>query len=441
MLTPSLPDEFVKAILEDSPFGVSLLTSLDSPSPTSIRINPRKGTPIGLKVTKPVPWNEHGFYLADRPSFTLDPLYHAGVYYAQEAASMVVGALIKELPLGDQAIVLDACAAPGGKTLALADGLPANTVIVANEINRHRSNILAENLSKWGLDNVIVTQNSTDAFSTMEGLFDVLLVDAPCSGEGMFRKDVKARSEWTPKAPLDCSIRQRRILTDLTACLKAGGFLIYATCTFNRQENEEQIASLLESKIFDLYPWKVPSACILGRNGLGHYFIPGITESEGLYIALLRKRGTTVHRPPALSEATKSFNLFPVHLTQNQTLYEDFRGVHRVSKTLNTFLKGLKTPLMVKKTGVHVWDKNSNADVPHHDLSLVSEDSTEFPILALSKDEALWYLRGETFPIEKHPKGIYLVTYENRGLGYIKHLGNRFNNLYPKEWRIRMQLG
>ncbi|MFZ9583287.1 MAG: hypothetical protein ACO28O_09975, partial [Crocinitomicaceae bacterium] len=181
MLTPSLPDEFVKAILEDSPFGSALLTELDTPSPTSIRINPRKGTPFGLKVKKPVPWNEHGFYLADRPSFTLDPLYHAGVYYAQEAASMVVGALIKELPLGDQAIVLDACAAPGGKTLALADGLPADTVIVANEINRHRSNILAENLSKWGLDNVIVTQNSTDAFSTMEGLFDVLLVDAPCS--------------------------------------------------------------------------------------------------------------------------------------------------------------------------------------------------------------------------------------------------------------------
>lgn len=441
MLSPALPLEFVHAILNDSPFGSSLLTALEMPSPTSIRINPRKSTPSEFVLGDSVPWNKQGYYLEHRPSFTLDPLYHAGVYYAQEAASMVLGSIVNELPLGENPILLDACAAPGGKTIAMADGLPSGAVIVANEINRHRSNILAENLSKWGLDNVLVTQQDTEAFLSLSSLFDVVLIDAPCSGEGMFRKDLKARKEWNPNSPELCSNRQIQIIDNLKDCVKPGGYIIYSTCTFNRKENEDQVKRLLDSKSFELYPWNVPDGCVPGRNGIGHYFIPGLTESEGLYIAVLKKLGYWI---PFVKEevfTSDAFNLFPVNPTSEQVIYQGLQGYHLVSKSLYCFLKHLKKPFLTKKIGAKIYDKSDRSIVPDHDLSLLTSKPTNLPTINLSKAEALRYLRGETFPIENNTPGIYLITYEQTGLGFIKHLGNRFNNLYPKEWRIRMQLG
>jgi 16S rRNA C967 or C1407 C5-methylase (RsmB/RsmF family)/NOL1/NOP2/fmu family ribosome biogenesis protein len=440
MLTPPLPSEFINAILTDSPFGPSLLSALDTLPPTAVRINPRKSLETALPVNNKVPWNDQGFYLDHRPSYTLDPRYHAGAYYAQEAASMVIGSLVKTLPLGKNPCILDACAAPGGKTLAMADALPKEAVIIANEINRHRSNILSENLSKWGLDHVMVTQNAIEDFTPLASFFDAILVDAPCSGEGMFRKDPKARSEWNPSAPEDCSVRQYHLLDTLIGCLKPGGFLIYSTCTFNRMENEAQISRLLETNAFELVEWNWPESCLPGRGGIGVYFAPGYTETEGLYVAVLRKRGTYNADGTEPLENVNTPTPFPLVLFDGQSIYEEAQGFYLVSNGLNALLNKLQCPLVIKKRGAKICEKGMKSGLPHQDMALLAPSPILFPRLALSKHEALRYLRGETFPVASLPLGIYTVTYESLPLGFIKHLGNRFNNLYPKDWRIRMQL-
>ena len=440
MLSTPLPAEFIDSIRENSPFGEQLIQALDESSPISIRINPRKGSAKDSSELRPVSWCAMGYYLEERPSFTLDPSYHAGVYYAQEAASMVLYTLIKHLNLPEGTRVLDLCAAPGGKTSAMLDALPPNSVVLANEINRHRSNILAENLGKWGVENILVSNDSPEAFSGLEDCFDVVLVDAPCSGEGMFRKDKNARAEWKPDSPAFCAARQTELLSHVIQSVKPGGYLVYSTCTFNQLENEDQISHLLSDGTFELVSWNVPHACVPGRNQLGHYFLPGTTESEGLYVAVLRKKGTIIRSLCNESVYASKDPIFGITLTENQILIEERTGMHLLSKEAISMLKSIDCPLRFIKKGVKIAEQSPKGWIPFHELALIPTVSTNIQTIELSEREALQYLRGETFPVPAQESGFYMVTYNQMGLGFVKHLGNRFNNLYPKEWRIRMQL-
>lgn len=240
MLT--LPEHFIHAIRTDRPGDAeALLNALDAPSPVSIRWNPYKSGPATDGT--PVPWNRYGRYLASRPSFTADPLFHAGAYYVQEASSMFVEHILRSaMPETEGLRILDACAAPGGKTTIYSTLAGAEGIVVANEVVRSRAAVLADNVRKWGIGNTVVTSNDTAHFTPLREWFDVVAVDAPCSGEGMFRKNPDARSEWSTANTEMCAARQRRIVSDLWDALKPGGILIYSTCTFNRRENEDNVA-------------------------------------------------------------------------------------------------------------------------------------------------------------------------------------------------------
>ena len=267
-----------------------IVAALSSEPEVSVRVNPFKLSLNALRehfgplAGDPVPWAaDEAFYLTERPSFTLDPLFHAGAYYVQEASSMYVGVLFEgaKAALLDGAgrasglRVLDLCAAPGGKTTQLLSHLDAASMLVANEVVPSRATILAENVARWGCSNVAVTSSDPAAFGPLRGFFDIAVVDAPCSGEGMFRKDERAVAEWSPANVQLCAARQRRILADFWPSLVAGGFLIYSTCTFNRQEDEDNV---------DWICRELGAGCLDMRH-----FYPGEDRGEGFFAALLRK--------------------------------------------------------------------------------------------------------------------------------------------------------
>ena len=283
------PPEFVNDLTESLGDGRArrLLESLACEPELSVRINPFKITLAALRTHfgplagDSVPWAaDEGFYLSGRPSFTSDPLFHAGAYYVQEASSMYVGRLFEQAlsQLGRRTglRVLDLCAAPGGKTTQLLSHLDETSLLVANEVVPSRATVLADNVARWGCANVAVTHSDPSAFAGLAGFFDVAVVDAPCSGEGMFRKDPRAASEWSPGAVRHCAARQRRILGDMWPSLAPGGFLIYSTCTFNRQENEDNVAWLC-------------SELGAGLVGMRHFY-PGEDRGEGFFAALVRKK-------------------------------------------------------------------------------------------------------------------------------------------------------
>ena len=283
------PPEFVNGLTETlgAERAERLLSALSAEPAVSVRVNPFKMTLASLRAHfgplagDPVPWApEEGLYLTGRPSFTFDPLFHAGAYYVQEASSMYVGRLFEQAlaQLGRRAglRVLDLCAAPGGKTTQLLSHLDERSMLVANEVVPARATVLAENVARWGCANVAVTSSDPSAFAALKDCFDVAVVDAPCSGEGMFRKDPRAVAEWSPDTVRLCVARQRRILADMWPSLRAGGFLIYSTCTFNPHENEENVDWMCQT---------------LGGESLSlRHFYPGEDRGEGFFAALIRKR-------------------------------------------------------------------------------------------------------------------------------------------------------
>ena len=285
------PSEFINGLRES--LGLEraerVLAALGAEPQVSVRVNPFKLTLAALRdhfgplAGEAVPWAaEEAFYLQERPSFTLDPLFHAGAYYVQEASSMYAGVLLERaltvLGRRTDLRVLDLCAAPGGKTTQLLSHLDDTSLLVANEVVPARATILAENVARWGCSNVAVTQSDPAAFSTMRGFFDVVVTDVPCSGEGMFRKDERAVAEWSPAHVRLCAARQRRIVGDVWPALAAGGFLLYSTCTFNRFENEENVAWICS---------ELGGSCLEMRH-----FYPGEDRGEGFFAALIQKEGS-----------------------------------------------------------------------------------------------------------------------------------------------------
>jgi 16S rRNA C967 or C1407 C5-methylase (RsmB/RsmF family)/NOL1/NOP2/fmu family ribosome biogenesis protein len=442
----SLPAKFIDRINRENPNHEILLSSLDSESPISVRLNPNKPQVLNhLEFAEQVPWCSTGYYLESRPKFTLDPLFHAGCFYPQEAGSMYIESVFKSLDLSDSPAVLDLCAAPGGKSTLLASLLNNKGVLVSNEVIRSRAYILAENVTKSGYSNCLVSNNDPKDFSTLKGSFDVILIDAPCSGEGMFRKDLKSRAEWSEENANMCSARQKRIVMDVWDSLKENGYIIYSTCTFNPDENENNIDWLLNELDCEIVQVPLFENAIPDSKKYGVYFLPGFTKSEGFYCCVLRKKEkvnlnskiklenlSILKSIDNISSFTKnSSNSF--FWNENETIYGS------TELTFNFYRQHLKK-LKWMKIGVKLGENTKKGCTPDIELALNPSLINDENSIELTEKQALKFLHGDTFELNAS-SGIHLLSFKNQPIGFIKHLGNRFNNLYPKEWRIRMDLG
>lgn len=385
--------------------GDNLFEAFDSAMgeapPVSIRLNPWKwnGSREDVKLrAEDVPWCRYGVYLDSRPVFTLDPHLHAGVYYVQEAASMFVDYVIRQF-VKEPVTTLDLCAAPGGKTTCALGALPKGSTLWSNEPMRNRANILSENTQKWmlGTDSlcggtkVITTNCYARDYSKAKMSFDVILADVPCSGEGMFRKDAGAIAEWSLRNVEKCQRLQREIIGDIWQCLNPDGLLIYSTCTFNLHENEENVRWICEelgAKVLNVETedsWGITGSLLENFNAPVYRFIPGKTKSEGLFMAVLRKAES----------------------------YENAASGRRSKKT----------------DGLNILEHSFLKEISSADNA---------PVVELSYDEAISYLRHEAIRLsDDTPRGIVRVAYKSHLLGLAKNVGNRANNLYPKEWRIK----
>jgi 16S rRNA C967 or C1407 C5-methylase (RsmB/RsmF family)/NOL1/NOP2/fmu family ribosome biogenesis protein len=438
------PSDFVSRVLSDEFLGgEKLLSALNTDSPVSIRRNPFKSK-ADLSVLSPVTWCESAYYLTERPSFIKDPLFHAGAYYPQEAGSMYLDAVLKQLSVPEQPRVLDLCASPGGKSTLLASWMAGKGLLVSNEVIHARSKVLKENMTKWGVSNSVVTSNDPSDFERLPNYFDVIVVDAPCSGEGMFRKDKDARKEWSTDNVQLCVARQKRIVMDVWDALQSGGYLVYSTCTFNADENENNVRWFLTETDSELVSFST-NELKSGREGIGCYALPSEVQTEGFYIAVLQKRGEgkqrklTAKKKADLSSfaVEKLSNLY--FSAENSVLqWKDF--LFSVPKVFVEDIYYIYSNLHTIKLGTEIGEVTHKGWNPKEGLALNSSllvagvSRIELPL-----EQMLSYLQGDTFYLEGK-QGYYLVTYQNEPVGWIKHLGNRFNNLYPKEWRIKMRL-
>jgi 16S rRNA C967 or C1407 C5-methylase (RsmB/RsmF family)/NOL1/NOP2/fmu family ribosome biogenesis protein len=423
-------------------------TAHELPTPVSIRFNPKK--PIAMDTKAGVPWSAYGRYLSERPSFTRDPLFHGGAYYVQEASSMFLEQAFLQIG-GDAAdlTILDLCAAPGGKSTHLLSLMSAESMLVSNEVIRSRANILSENIQKWGYHNVIITSSDPQQFTSLESQFDIIVVDAPCSGEGMFRKDPDAIDVWSPDNVLLCARRQQRILDDIWPAVKNGGYLIYATCTYNEQEDEEQLSRLVscgdaESVALQVQDdWKVT---VVEAGGVQAYrFYPHKTSGEGLFMAVLRKTsGSLSPRQKAstelprvakpLEETIKSWVLSPM---QYFMFKEDIRMIPPDRARL---LNLLSRHLYLVNAGTWLGTSKHNKIIPSHAAALsVHLDQSHWSALEVDHETAIRYLRKEAIEPRDTDRGFALVKYQGLPLGWVNVLDTRANNLYPAEWRIRGQ--
>ena len=430
------------------PFAAALTT----PPPVSIRLNPAKPLAEQPITDGDVPWHPSGRYLSERPVFTLDPAFHAGAYYVQEASSMFLYAALRQtVDFSKNLRVLDLCAAPGGKSTLLADLLGPTSLLVANELIRSRVNALRENLEKWGTPNVAVTSAEAEDFAGLGDFFDVIVADAPCSGEGLFRKDPAAMREWSPAAIELCSARQQRILTAALATLAPGGILIYSTCTYNRQENEQQVAWLGEAFDLTFLPLEVPVGWGIAQNERGCHFYPHRVRGEGFFIAVLQKNGEP-SRKRSLPAAFKSLKplsrtLVPeanrwLRPTVEMRFFETVNGeVMALPAALEADYLALDKPLKAKWFGTMIGEFKGKDFVPSHALALSQIVAPALAGLSLQQEQARLFLKKETFDLPPDaPRGWTLARYGGLNLGWMKSLPNRMNNYLPSERRIRMEL-
>jgi 16S rRNA C967 or C1407 C5-methylase (RsmB/RsmF family)/NOL1/NOP2/fmu family ribosome biogenesis protein len=409
---------------------------------TSIRINPAKKSKIKNQKSK-IPWSEYGFYLDQRPSFTFDPLFHAGCYYVQEASSMFLEQAIKQTAdLSKPLKVLDLCAAPGGKSTHIHSLISKDSLLVSNEVIRSRANILKDNIIKWGCENVVVTNNDPKDFARLENYFDVIVVDAPCSGSGLFRRDAVAIEEWSGNAVQLCSRRQQRILADVWPALKKDGILIYSTCSYSKEEDEDIVNWLLNEFAIDYSPLALHPDWGIVDTGKGYRFWPWHLNGEGFFIACFQKKD---------GEQESSFK------TRNrpeQATRKEMELIERwVKKDGNNFIRHMNT--------IYAWPERQLTDfsylleklhviysgtlagtlmrdklVPGHALAMSNLLVDSINRLELDAEQSIHYLQRKDLNIVPGMKGWQLVTYQGHSLGWINVLANRVNNYYPKELRI-----
>lgn len=417
----------------------------------SVRINPGKISACPFEGSEKIPWSSTGYYLPERPSFTLDPLLHAGAYYVQEASSMFLEQCLRQTTNSESALrVLDLCAAPGGKSTLIQSFVSDESMLVSNEVIRTRVGVLVENISKWGIENVIVTNNDPRDFSRLKNFFDVMVVDAPCSGSGLFRRDPHAIDEWSIEAVQTCSLRQRRILSDAYDCLKQNGILIYSTCSYSPEENENVCDWLLSehdlsSIQISVQPgWNIVESKSAMNGAYGYRFFPDKLKGEGFYITCFRKNdgaseqvpSTKKVKPANVSAAMKDVIRPWIKKDAAVNFYKNGEEVYAFPASMENDLLAIQSNLYIKKAGVPVGKLVRTELLPAHELALSRLVNDKLFTISLKKEDALQYLRKEEVTIKAGGQGWALVQYSDQNLGWIKMLGNRINNYYPKEWRI-----
>lgn len=434
--------------------------ALSSAPPVSIRLHPVKANPQSAipnpqsaipNPPSPIPWHPLGYYLSERPSFTLDPNLHAGAYYVQEASSMFLHeALRRAAELPPRPKILDLCAAPGGKSTLLSAFTGSEGLLVSNEFVRARVGILRENLERWGVPNTAVTHTDAAAFGRLAGWFDVVAVDAPCSGEGLFRKDPDAMREWSPKAVEHCALRQQEILRGAVQALAPGGVLLYSTCTYNRQENEENVRWLCKEYALSPVTLDIPAAWGIERNEWGFRFFPHKLAGEGFFISVLRKQAGPIARraQPAGFQFLQAVpkNQLPA-LTPWVSEGESWRFYRTPREEIVALPAVLADDFLTldpvcnaKWFGVPLGTFKGKDFVPDHALALSLGRSPALPMADLDREQALQFLRKEHFDLPAGvPSGWVLAGFGGLALGWIKAMPNRMNNYLPMERRIRKQ--
>ena len=447
----SLPDPFLSRIKNTIPDWEKFVEVHQKPQVrVSIRENPTKLTNVNQGNTK-IPWTAFGFFLNERPSFTLDPLLHAGTYYVQEASSMLLEQAVRQaVDLTQPLLALDLCAAPGGKSTHLLSLLNQDSLLVSNEVIRSRASVLSENIQKWGNGNVVVTNNDPADFQKLTGLFDLMVVDAPCSGEGHFRRDPEAMKEWSEENIELCSQRQQRILADIWPALKQEGILIYSTCTYNEKENEDNLNWLNENKDVQFIRLKTDPAWgieeVSKGKSIGYRCYPHRVNGEGFFISVVQKKS------PEQSISIRSKNSFEVASKKiKESLHDWFQPSNHELVMLDdlivslpgrfvTEIDFLSRSLKTVLKGTAIATQKHDKFIPEHALAMSTLlNQSNFKSIELTLEQALSYLRKDVLLIGAGERGFALVTYKGVPLGWANLLGTRINNLYPSGWRILMR--
>lgn len=449
---PPLPSAFIEMLAgEDSAIFQRLPAALDGEAPSvAIRLNPAKCRdmkPVDSLGAGRVAWEPWGHYLAERPPFTFDPLLHQGAYYVQDPSSMITGHILRSLlPLLPERplAMLDACAAPGGKTTAALAVLPPGSVMVANEYTPGRVAALSENLARWGNPSAVVTTGPVDRFSHHRDTFDIIAVDAPCSGEGMMRKDADARAQWSTGLVAQCAALQREILSAVWPSLRPGGYLIYSTCTFNTAENEDNLAWIADTLGGE--PVAIATDPSWGRAGAvkgpwpAMRFIPGLIRGEGLFAAVVRKPGSLSAEIPAPTRKR------PYKPGPYDALLSDPASFVTMGRSDGSGMIDLlpASPLLPReiasacRPAVTLGTIKGRDLIPDTSFALsAAMKRGAFPEAEVDAATAIAYLRHEAIRLpDGTPRGIVLLIHQSLPLGFVKNLGNRANNLHRQSWRI-----
>lgn len=454
----TLPQAFISQLAELLPSEWQQLADAiaGTPPTLAVRVNPDKGATLPPQLER-VPWCPYGAYLTERPQFTFDTDLHAGRYYVQDASSMIVHHIIRQLVTTPVAY-LDLCAAPGGKTTAAIAALPQGSLTVANEIVPLRASILRENIIKWGSPATVVTHNAPAQFAPLQGFFDIIATDVPCSGEGMMRKDDEAIRQWSPALVQECAARQRQIIADIWPCLRPGGLLIYSTCTYNRHEDEDLVSHICRqygarTVALDLpQQWHIHPG--LDPDTHCYRFMPHLTRGEGLFVSVLRKSGDAIaawHATPAKKQNAKKAkktaaapalpDSVKAWLTSPEQYDYTLAGDEYTAtlKPHTAAIAALRACLNVTHCGTPLATVRGKALAPAPALALSTALNPQaMPACHTDYPTAMAYLRGEAITLPPGtPRGHVLLRHQGAALGWANNLGGRANNLYPKPWRVK----
>ncbi len=438
------PEGFIKHIADCDGFDeIAFNEAHQTNAQVSVRLNPEKL--FDHNYTDAVPWCANAFYLQERPQFVFDPLHHAGAYYVQEASSMFTGYLFSKYTNANSALnILDLCAAPGGKSTLIAGLMNAKSLLVSNEVINARSRILKENIDKWGNPNVIVSNNDPSDFSGLTNFFDVIIVDAPCSGSGLFRKEPESMNEWSLENVNHCSKRQSRILDDIIPTLKPTGILIYATCSYSYDEDEAVIQTLTDKGFEIILDSNLPIQFKhVIQNKWGYRFYPDKIRGEGFFVSILQKKDGAIadanyylRKYETISISEKEM-ISPFLKDPDELFFFKHKDViYCLPEAIKQQVTSVGS-LRLIKSGVAIGTiKNGNL-IPDHELAMSTLVSTAIPSILLDEKMAIEYLRKNTIQPEHTLTGWCLIKFKNINLGWAKVVPGRINNYYPTAWRIR----
>lgn len=432
----------------------------------SIRRNPAKLPACPLPPGQPVPWNPLGTMLESRPNFTLDPRFHAGAYYVQDSSSMFVGHVFRDIlgkirgEITDRPLrVLDLCAAPGGKTTDLAASMRTrlgdNFILVSNEVMKQRAGILADNVAVWGDPNVLVTSADPSCFPRLDGYFDIVAADVPCSGEGMFRKDEDALAQWSVDNVALCQSRQRRIIADMWDCLAEGGILIYSTCTFNRLENDLNVRWICDNLGAEpLFSGGSATGDFPGilKTEYGFLLVPGLVKGEGQYCSAVvktagrRSSNTAAGRQPKKTAGNTAAerqlrSMLPGGLFRIPARLCVHNGyVDAIPQQAADEFETVSASIKPVGGGCRIGMLKGKDFIPSADLALsLMLAPGIYPEHEADLQTALRFLHRDAVSVSG-PKGFICMKYDGLRLGFVKNIGNRCNNLHPASRRIRMDI-